>query len=472
MLQFTEEYFKTEVRDGFTIYELMKRTWAAQLEVLSKIIAICDKYHLIYYAYWGTLLGAVRHQGYIPWDDDLDIAMKRDDYIKFLEVAKKELPEEYCILNYYTETEYNNVFTRVTNGHSLDLSDEKMTQYHNCPFVVGIDIFPLYYVPRNVADANEQKSILQIIDNVIKMAEIADSQKKMANNTVLAEGLVGLERITGYRFTTDRPIRNQLKILYDQISRLFEEQESDELTVFPLYMNDGYTVSKELLAESIQMPFENIMINAPKGYDAILTKTYKDYMTPRQVRAAHDYPFYQGMLEIWGRYIEKDDCRWKAQQKILLDNSSENLTDKRTGMSLPKEWMEKIYSTAGDGSRKKIMLYHTSADALMCHGAFVLDKLRYVFDTFRQNTNVILWWFPCILDNPNLSYLQKMVPQLLIDYRQMIEEFQKDNVGIFDDSGNMQRAVAMSDAYFGDESDLLRLFKETGKAVMLQNYEI
>lgn len=68
MLPFTEEYFKTEVRDGFTVYELMKRCWAAQLEVLNKIIEICDKYHLTYYAYWGTLLGAVRHQGFIPWD--------------------------------------------------------------------------------------------------------------------------------------------------------------------------------------------------------------------------------------------------------------------------------------------------------------------------------------------------------------------------------------------------------------------
>lgn len=83
-LIFPDEYFKTEVRDGFAVNELMKRTLAAQLEVLNKIIGICEKYGLAYYAYWGTLLGAVRHKGYIPWDDDLDIAMKREDYIRFL----------------------------------------------------------------------------------------------------------------------------------------------------------------------------------------------------------------------------------------------------------------------------------------------------------------------------------------------------------------------------------------------------
>lgn len=62
-LIFPEEYFKTEEKTGFTVNKLMKRAWAAQLEVLNKIIEICEKYDLIYYAYWGTLLGAVRHQG-------------------------------------------------------------------------------------------------------------------------------------------------------------------------------------------------------------------------------------------------------------------------------------------------------------------------------------------------------------------------------------------------------------------------
>ena len=471
MLHFPDEYFKTEVREGFAVYELMKRTWAAQLEVLAKIIAIFDKYHLTYYAYWGTLLGAVRHQGYIPWDDDLDIAMKRDDYIKFLEVTRQELPEEYCILNYYTETEYDNVFTRITNAHGLDLSDDRMTQYHGCPFVVGVDIFPLYYVPGNSQEAEFQKAILHTIDELLKLLGQADAEKQMTNNMALAEGLVELEKITGYRFTTDRPIHNQLKILYDQVSRLYDEQDSNELTVFPLYMTEGYAVNKDLFAECTQMPFENIMINVPKGYDEILSKSYDDYMVPKQLRATHDYPFYKGQLKIWGRYLYKDDCLRKEQQRKNSTDSFENVIDEKTGMPLPKEWAEKIHFESGV-DRKKVILYHTSFEALMCQGAFVLDKLRYVFETFRQNPNVVIWWVPCVLANPNLSYFQKMVPQLLLDYQQMIEEFQRDNIGIYDDTGDVQRAVAMADAYFGDEGEVLELFKETKGLIMIQDYEI
>ncbi len=463
MLHFPEEYFKTEERDGFLISELMKKAWAAQLEVLSKIIAVCDKYHLTYYAYWGTLLGAVRHQGFIPWDDDLDIALKKDDYIKFLEVARKELPQEYCILNCYTDPEYENAFSRITNGREIDLSEKRMKEYHGCPFSVGVDIFPLYYVPRDTNNAGIQNAILNAISEILKLVESTDSQNE-DDNVLIMEGLVELEKATGYQFTADRPLHNHLKILYDQISRLFEEAESDAVTLFPKYMKKGYIVEKELLSESIQLPFENITLNAPKGYDAILRKTYNDYMVPRKVRAAHDYPFYKGQLQVLVKHMKEHAGELKG--KVL----AELQTDEKTGIELPKEWKEKIYVA---DRRKKIILYHTSADTLISYSGHVLEKLRYVFEAFRDNEDVLLWWVPGILENTDLSYyIQQMLPQMFGDYSRMTEEFLRENIGIYDDSGDMQRAVAMADAYYGDESELLQLFKEAEGVAMVQDYEI
>ena len=92
MLHFEEDWFRDEEREGFLVTEEVKRGWAAQLVIVKEIEEVCKKYGLQYFTAWGTTLGAVRHHGFIPWDDDLDICMKRGDYMKFLSVWRKEFP--------------------------------------------------------------------------------------------------------------------------------------------------------------------------------------------------------------------------------------------------------------------------------------------------------------------------------------------------------------------------------------------
>ena len=94
-IKFDNSFFLAEKRDGFEIMGLMKRAWAAQLEVLWEIDRICKKYGLTWFADGGTLLGAIRHKGFIPWDDDIDITMKRHDYNILLSVLERELPDGF-----------------------------------------------------------------------------------------------------------------------------------------------------------------------------------------------------------------------------------------------------------------------------------------------------------------------------------------------------------------------------------------
>ena len=87
---FEESYFRGEEKNGFYIRPMMKRYWAAHQEVILEFDRVCKKLGVEYYADFGTLLGAVRHRGFIPWDDDVDVCMLRGDYNRFRELATKE----------------------------------------------------------------------------------------------------------------------------------------------------------------------------------------------------------------------------------------------------------------------------------------------------------------------------------------------------------------------------------------------
>ncbi len=87
----TEDYLKEEVICDFLVDVNRKKMWAIMLDMLSEFISICKKHGLTYYMFYGSLLGAVRHKGFIPWDDDVDVAMPRKDYEKFLTLGHEFL---------------------------------------------------------------------------------------------------------------------------------------------------------------------------------------------------------------------------------------------------------------------------------------------------------------------------------------------------------------------------------------------
>ena len=145
MMQFKKSFFNEEIREGFTIPEMMKRAWAAELEVLKVIESVCNKLDLKYYVFYGTLLGAVRHKGFIPWDDDIDICMLREDM----------MPEGFVVSGVYAREPRLWEANREPQGRVI--ADETkfplpqyMNYFHGYPYPrIGIDIFPLDYVPED-----------------------------------------------------------------------------------------------------------------------------------------------------------------------------------------------------------------------------------------------------------------------------------------------------------------------------------
>lgn len=441
MLQFREEFYKTEEREGFVVNELMKRSWAAQMEVLCEIDRICKKHSITWFAYYGTLLGAVRHEGFIPWDDDIDIAMKKEDYVKFLQVAREELPEKYCILNIYTEKEYENAFTRITNEHGINFNVEHMARYHDCPFVTGVDIFPMYYIPRD----SEQAAVL---DALVELISGAANYEANGNVEELQECLMVLEETLGYRFSEERSIHSHLTLLFDRVGRMYNEEESDELTIFAEYIRNGYRVKKEWLKETILLPFENIMVNAPREYGAVLEGLFPDYMIPKREYDTHEYPFYKGQLLHIRTYIEQLERAWKEKLNVQLSDN----------------WQDCV---AG----KKVVLYHTNIDSLVRYNELAVERIRKVFQEVQKREDIIVWWIPCLLNVPKMEFVKKMVPELVESYELLIEEYCENNYGIYDITSDINRAIMTADFFYGDEGALAQSFRDAGKSVTIQDYE-
>lgn len=136
-------------------------------------------------------------------------------------------------------------------------------------------------------------------------------------------------------------------------------------------------------------------------------------------------------------------------------------------VTIPEEWKQYIYSS--DGTKKKVIMYNTSVNALLKHSDEYIEKMRHVFGVFRQYSDkVALLWRPHPLIKATIS---SMRPQLWIEYDELVNEYLNEQWGIYDDSADLDRAIAISDAYYGDGSSLVQLCQSVGMPVMIQNVD-
>lgn len=288
-MHFDESYFDEEIREGFLVHPMIKRVWAAQLEVLEEIDRICKKYKIMYFAEWGTLLGAVRHRGFVPWDDDMDIGMKRKDYWKFLEVAKDELKHPFTIVNSRTTPNYKEVISRVTNGRKALLDELFLNRFHGCPYVCGIDIFPNDNIPDDEEEAKLYGALFDLADVLgLKCFENEISDEE------LEYGINQLEECIGRKVIPPEGLNMGQYLIYlsEQIASMYYLDKTKYIGQVDIFASHGYKFPAKLLESTIEMPFENTFIPVAVGYDEILKIKYgSNYMTPVYKGGNHNYPF-------------------------------------------------------------------------------------------------------------------------------------------------------------------------------------
>lgn len=255
-----EDFFKEEVRCGYLISPQNKYLMAMELDLYLVFSEICEKYNLQYFLFYGGLLGAIRHNGFIPWDDDLDVAMPRKDFDFFMKVAPQELQEPYSLQSPYT---YSNCFYSIpTMRNSMGTFTAKIFKDLDYNKGIPLDIFPLDLC--NPDTYTEDELIIQRY-----IMECSTYMKRGVPN--MNEKLLRDQEI----YKTDTPLKSWEKI--HELATEERYKNSDYYSIM-VVTHDKCIWPKESFSNSINHRFETIEVKIPSGYEEILRITYGDYM--------------------------------------------------------------------------------------------------------------------------------------------------------------------------------------------------
>lgn len=245
-----ETFYEEEKREGdYVVSADMKKIWAVQLDLLQLFIHVCEKHHLRYYAEGGTLLGAVRHGGYIPWDDDIDLTMPREDYRILCEIA----PEEFTY-PYFWQTEHSDAGMRrgsakLRNSETTAISRNEVEFRLPVNQGIFIDIFPLDELP---SAAEREAFVSRLRDLWKKSLQYADKVLK----------------------TEPKSFNPYFQEFEDHICQ-YNGTGSKKIAMLSFYRGSSYGIRNTADYEGTEwMPYEGLQIRVPKGYRNVLRSTY------------------------------------------------------------------------------------------------------------------------------------------------------------------------------------------------------
>lgn len=259
-----EDFFKEEVKCGYHISEAQKMVWAMQLDLYLIFKDICNKYNLRHFFIYGSCLGAVRHNGFIPWDDDIDVAMPRKDYDIFLKVAPQELSEPYALQSPYT---YPNCYiTNITLRNSMGTFTPKVFRKLDYNKGIPLDIFPFDYCDLSTL----AKDRMMIFEHIMRCS----SWMKMQHLELLDE----TQKQKCFNYKTNNPLLDWEAIQSIASNPQYDGSEYMLMNVI-IDTPKTFVYKSKWFEETIPHKFETIEVEIPIGWDGFLRERYgDDYM--------------------------------------------------------------------------------------------------------------------------------------------------------------------------------------------------
>ena len=263
----------------------LRKLQLEELDMLKLFADICTKHGLRYYLLGGTLLGAVRHKGFIPWDDDVDVCMPRKDYQHFIELAKTELPKRYYIDNYDLSPDYYYAWARIcSRGMKV------INHMANIPRIepIFIDVIPLDGFPDPGIERTLHKLRLSFwwnLNQVLQFDKLVDQKRQRGKLEKAAIAFVAWFKWLGKILS----FKTCLKKLNEILCRYPYDSDTKEIINYLAAYGFQETFLRESFEEGREYEFEGLEFIGPKDYDHVCRTIYGDYMTlpPEDQRNKH-----------------------------------------------------------------------------------------------------------------------------------------------------------------------------------------
>lgn len=291
---------KTEVIDGYEVSAEMKKVWQVELDILSEIDRICKKHKIKYFLFDGSLLGAIRHGGIIPWDDDIDIAMTRDEFNKFAEVAGKELEKPYFFQTTLNDKVFRSI-GQVRNSETTAIMYREFLKEANQG--IFVDIFIIDKLPMNKVKRAIQRKRCTIMKSLLRFYRVYECKEKYGVKSKVIKflldifyGIVGYERFFKH---------------YEKVCAKYNKTDSKEWNIVE-YAYDDRIIRGEHLENFVEYDFNYLKIPGPKDAEQFLTDYFGDWKTPVVGQDDHGNMFFDAEKS----YREYLNCSVDELKKI------------------------------------------------------------------------------------------------------------------------------------------------------------
>lgn len=289
-----------------------------EFNILKAVLNICEKYNIRYYLVCGSALGAVKYKGFIPWDDDIDVAMPRPDYELFLSKAQNELPDYYRVSNYRTDP-----YLPLTGSKIKDVRTTFIEPFHagrDIIHSVFIDVFPL--------DGYPSKKFGQFIFNARRRALENKRDCCVSYERNLKWGIRYFGRATIYLLHKAFGAYNYSQKTTAKLDKLFSSNPVDESDIWCNFSNSLSKVeyaSRFQYGEGTVAEFEGLSVVVPENYDDYLTQKYGDWHAelPKEQQAGHHHYIILDLDNPYTRYVKKSG-KGKIKISESLQKEQEN----------------------------------------------------------------------------------------------------------------------------------------------------